>query len=397
MSTGRDLTLVFLIDALGHEQAGRGGFLDRFVAPESRPPVRSVFGFSSAVLPSIFTGRLPREHGQWSMYRRNMGDSVFQRYRGRIRLASMLRRGQWRFRQLLAADLRRDGLTGYFALYEIPLEHICLFDLCQRRNIYRPGAFDGFPSVFDRLLQERIPHRVWDWTVDADRAFVEMEDAARNGSESFLFLYTADLDSTMHIHGPRSEATTAWLRRCDERIRRVIEAARASGRNVRLRVFGDHGMAPIRGEIDIMSKVQKLPLRMPRDYVMFLDSSMARFWFHTEDARRRITDLLGPLKGGRFVSDEEMAALGVDFPDHAYGDAVFLCDPGVLILPSFMGHEPLRGMHGYHPDDIDSYTTLLADPPPASPPGSILDLASILLNDVGLTMTGPLIAAAERH
>jgi hypothetical protein len=51
-----------------------------------------------------------------------------------------------------------------------------------------------------------------------------------------------------------------------------------------------------------------------------------------------------------------------------------LADPGVLICPSYMGRSPLRGMHGYTPDDPASDAVLLrseADPEPAE---SILDL-----------------------
>jgi predicted AlkP superfamily pyrophosphatase or phosphodiesterase len=386
MDGQREVTIVFLIDALGSAQVARAGFLDRYVAPERRRPVRSVFGFSSAVLPSIFTGRLPREHGHWSMFRRDMGDSVFHPYRHWIRLASFYSRGQWRFREHLSGRLRRAGLTGYFSLYEVPLEHLCLFDLCQRRNIYLPGAFDGIPSIFDRLVEEAIPHRVWDWRSDEERAFGEMEIAARTGPETFLFLYTADLDSTMHIHGPSSDAAAMWLRRAEERIVRVVEAARASGRKTRLRVFGDHGMAPVRGEVDVVAMMQRLPWRMPRDYTMFLDSSMARFWYRSDGARRDIRQALGSAKGGRFVTPTEMAALGVDFPGHDYGEDVFLCDAGVIVQPSFMGHEPLAGMHGYHPDDEDSNSVFLADPPPARGPDSVIDIASILMSDVGISM-----------
>lgn len=388
MRRAEPLSLVFLVDALGHEQVGRGGFLDHLAAPDQRPRVRSTFGFSSAVLPSIFTGRLPREHGHWSMYRRDRGDSVFRPYRMQMRLASLLKRGQWRARQWLAGRLRRGGLTGYFSLYEIPLEYLCLFDVCERRNIYRPRAFDGIPSIFDRLAEEGVPHRIWDWTVEPDIAFAEMEEAARQGNESLLFLYTAGLDSTMHIHGPQSEAAREWLRLHDERITRVVDAARAAGREVRLRVFGDHGMAPIRGEVDIMRAVKSLPLRMPDDYVMFLDSSMARFWFDSDEARRQIVARVESIGGGRFLAPEEMAPMGVDFPDHEYGEAIYLCDPGILIRPSFMGREALKGMHGYHPDDKDSFTTWIAHPRSDPAPASILDIGAILLGDLGISWKG---------
>jgi hypothetical protein len=381
---GRDLSLVFLIDALGYEQVGNGGFLDDRIPPE-RPRVRSVFGFSSAAIPSLLTGRPPREHGHWSMYRRNMGDSVFAPYGAWLRMAGRLPRGQWRTRKWLSERLRRSGLTGYFDLYEVPLGYLPLFDLCQRRNIYRPGAFSAVPSLFDRLEAARIPWRVWDWSCPTERAFAEMRRAAVGGGERLLLLYTPELDATMHTHGPASPAARAWLSRCEEQIRDVIDGARDAGRRPRVRIFGDHGMAPVRGYADVAAALAPLGWRMPRDYVVFLDSSMARFWFSSDRARAGILSRLGDLPGGRFVSDAELRELGVDVADHAYGENVWLCDPGIVILPSFMGSSPLAGMHGYHPDDPDADTTLLADPLPPGPVRTILDIAPLLLSDLGLT------------
>jgi hypothetical protein len=382
---GRDLSLVFLIDALGYEQVGKGGFLDERIPPD-RPRVRSVFGFSSAAIPSLLTGRLPREHGHWSMYRRNMGDSVFAQYATWLRIAGKLPRGQWRTRRWLSERLRRGGLSGYFDLYEVPLAFLPLFDLCQRRNIYRPGAFAAVQSIFDRLDGARIAWRVWDWSCPTERAFAEMKQAAAGGGERFLLLYTPELDATMHTHGPRSAAATAWLARCGERIGEVIDAARAAGRAPRVRIFGDHGMAPVRGYADVGAALARLEWRMPHDYIVFLDSSMARFWFSNDRARAAIASALAELPGGRFVTESERKTLGVDVAGDAYGESVWLCDPGIVILPSFMGRSPLEGMHGYHPDDPDTDTTLLADPPPERPVTSILEIAPLLLSDLGLAV-----------
>lgn len=383
----RDLVVVFMIDALGYELVGRGGFLDG-IAGGARPRVRSVFGFSSGAIPSLFTGRLPSDHGHWSMYRKDMGDSVFRRYRFALSLAARLPRGHWRVRRWLAERLRRDGLTGYFSLYEIPLEWIAEFDLCERRNIYRTGAFDGIPGFFDRIEERGVPYRVWDWSVPTDRALNEMEEAATGSRDRLLFLYTPALDAIMHVHGPDSEAARGWLVWMEGRIEGILDAARGAGRRPILRVFGDHGMARVHKEIDIGSIVRELPLRMPKDYLMFLDSSMARFWFRSDASRRRIHDRLGALQGGRWMTDSELADLGVSFPDRAYGESIYLCDPGVVILPSFMGSAPLAGMHGYHPDDADSYTTLLSEPAADPLPASILDLSEVLLRDLGISPEG---------
>jgi len=362
-----DISLVFLVDALGYELVGRGGFLDSLAGPE-RPRVSSVLGFSSAAIPSILTGRTPAEHGHWSMYRARIGPSVFDRYRALLSMADRLPRGHWRVRRWLTDRLRSDGVTGYFALYEVPLRHLRHFDLCEKRNIYHPRAFDGIDSLFDRLAAAAVPYRVWDWSVPSEQAFTEMETLAGSGAERFLFLYTAGLDEVLHLHGPSSPAVKEWLRSCEEAILRIVSAARTAGRRPRIRIFGDHGMAQVHACADISEDLAKLPHRMPRDYIVFLDSTMARFWFHKDQARQDIMEHLLERRDGRFLSAEELSHLGVAFSEHDYGEEIFLVDPGILILPSFMGSTPIQGMHGYHPEDRDSDTTLIAEPKPEKTP-----------------------------
>ncbi|MBD3163040.1 MAG: hypothetical protein GF346_11505 [Candidatus Eisenbacteria bacterium] len=384
----RDLTLVFLIDALGQEIVEGSGFCERLISAE---PIRvaSILGFSSGAIPTILTGRLPNEHGHWSMYRRDRGRGVFRRYRWILRFAASLPRGDWRFRRWLTDRLRADGVTGYFSLYEVPLGLLSQFDLCERRNIYRPGAFEGdVESLFDRLEREEVPYRVWDWSVPDDRALREMEEAARDGRERLLFFYSSVLDATMHLQGPRSDATRIRLREYEEAIERVAAAARAGGRNPRIRIFGDHGMAPVRSHFDLLGSLSGIDARVPDDYLVFVDSTMGRFWFRSDAARRTILDRLSERTDGRFLDPGEMERLGVAFGDREYGEEVFLADPGVLFVPSFMGSRPIAGMHGYHPEDPDSDTALLADPAPSRPVRTIRDLRGLLLHDLGIDAEG---------
>ena len=70
---------------------------------------------------------------------------------------------------------------------------------------------------------------------------------------------------------------------------------------------------------------------------------------------------------GRLLSDDELRALGCWFPQHEYGDAVLLANPGVLIVPSFMGAKPIAAMHGYHPDDAFSKGVFMGDADLAAP------------------------------
>lgn len=380
------LTLVFMIDALGFVQAG-ADFLPEATIPRS--PVETVLGYSSACIPSIMTGRPPAEHGHLSMYRRaRHGDSVFG---GPValagRLARLTTRGHWRMRQLIARYLRSRGITGYFSLYDIPLELLPQFDLCQRRNIYQPEAFRdrGHDGLGD-LLADRAVARVWDWTVPEDRAWEELEAELRRGERRVLFFYTPELDSLMHVVGPGDPRARERLGGYGARIAAALQLAEENYDEVDLLVFGDHGMAPVVGVHDLWSRLAALPFSVPREWLYFLDSTMARFWFSHPGAETAVRTLLAGETYGRVLAAEELTALGAAFPDADYGELIFLLDEGHILAPSFMGAEPVRGMHGYHPRATASFTTLVTNRGELPYPHNLYELHGTLRASIERTL-----------
>jgi hypothetical protein len=105
---------------------------------------------------------------------------------------------------------------------------------------------------------------------------------------------------------------------------------------------------------------------------------MARFWFRTDEARRAVRALLKGLNYGRILEISELQELGAFYRDQEYGEMIFLLDEGNILVPSFMGLSPVRGMHGYHPDASASYTTLLTNRPPSSYPTTLLEVHRLL-------------------
>jgi hypothetical protein len=115
--------------------------------------------------------------------------------------------------------------------------------------------------------------------------------------------------------------------------------------------------------LDLKSAVDALPVEMEKDYAVVYDSTMARFWFFNERARREITECLGKVQQGRIIPDSELEEMHALFPDGYFGELIFLVKEGVLIVPSHMGERPIRAMHGYHPTDKHSYASLMTNQP----------------------------------
>ena len=289
-------------------------------------------------------------------------------------------------RQWVSRNLRQRGVTGYFALYDVPLGWLPRFDLCQRRNLFETGAFDHGPGLVDLLEASPSRHRVWDWQIPEAQGLQELAEEIDRGECDHLVYYTADLDSTMHASGPESPATREKLAHYDRAFSELFARARERYATVRMLVFGDHGMAPVDRHEDLWSQLDELPLRPGRDYLFFLDSTMARFWFANETARRTVHDVLAQQDYGRILGEEELRDLGALFSRREYGETIFLVDEGVILVPSFMGKSPVRGMHGYHPEARHSYTTLVTNDHDAPYPANLMEVFPLMV--AGLESNG---------
>ena len=70
------------------------------------------------------------------------------------------------------------------------------------------------------------------------------------------------------------------------------------------------------------------------------------------------------------------------FGDNAFGELVFLLDPGHVILPSFMGGERPMAMHGYDPKHRLSSGAFLSDRTYEHAPGHIKDMMEVMAEAV---------------
>lgn len=354
----RPVMVVVLVDALGWTLAGP----DPEFAPRltERRPLATILGFSSGALPTAFTGRLPREHGRWLMYRRAGGDGVFHGF-GPLRWLPPRLRRSWRLGRWLTARVAR-RVRGYFDLYEVPRHELAEFDLAERADIFAPG---GLPvdSLWDSLERRGVPWRGWNWRHPETAARSEALASLERGREDLLFLYSAALDAGLHREGRRGAGVRGILRGWSEWIELAHAAAARSGRQAWIYLCSDHGMVDVDSRVDVMGRLAALPWRRGRDYLAFFDSTMARFWWRAPAAREAVRAALAAEPAGRWLPPEELAREGADFPDHRYGEDVFLLRPGALMLPSFMGSEPVAAMHGYDPAHADMPGLLASNRP----------------------------------
>ncbi len=357
--------VVVLVDALGWRLAGA----DPAFAPllPERRPFATVLGFSAGALPTAFTGRPAREHGRWLMYQRagagsgRPGAGVFRGFEWLKLLPARLRRS-WRLSRALASLVQRRGVRGYFDLYEVPVDELAAFDLAERDDIFAPRGLPA-DSLWDALERRGVPWRGWNWRTPEDDARAQALTCLERGHEDFLFLYTARVDALLHHEGARGAGVRRALDSWSAWFADAQAAARRAGREAWLYLCSDHGMVDVTRTVDLMAKLAALPWKRGRDYVAFFDSTMARFWWRGTGARDAIRAALAAEPVGHWLAPEELAREGADFADHRYGEDIFLLDPGVLLVPSFMGRAPVAAMHGYDPAHPDMAGLLASNRP----------------------------------
>lgn len=252
----------------------------------------------------------------------------------------------------------RLGFEGYFDLYNMPFEHVSLFDFSEKKSPLKPGGMNRGDNIFDFLEERGIAYHVSDPKADEQANLASLLQAIGAENIDFAFLYWPGLDGLLHRVGNNSPEIAPALRSYEERIRKLCAVAQRHYTEIRLYVFSDHGMANCDELLDLMTRIEQLPVSMPRDYVVVYDSTMARFWFFNPEARRVISECLAGVPQGRIVPDDELRSLGTFFADRRFGELIFLVKEGVLIVPSHMGERAIRAMHGYHPGEKHSFAAL---------------------------------------
>jgi hypothetical protein len=350
------LPLFVFIDACGWEIIRRDPFL-REAAP-NRKKLASVFGYSSACVPSILSGRWPVEHRNWCYFVYDPARSPFKALRWLQWLPQPLSSRRL-FRRWLSRFIKRQlSFRGYFDLYNIPFRYISLFDFTEKKSPLQPRGMNRGPNIFDYLEEHGISYHVSAPEKDEAGNLDALIADVRTERIDFAFLYLPELDALLHRVGNDSPLIPERLRQYERSISRLLEIVREHYAEVRLYVFSDHGMANCDELLDLKATIERLPLRFGRDYAAVYDSTMGRFWFFNENARRLITDSLAAIPQGRVLTDAELEEMGTLFPDRYFGELIFLVKEGVLIVPSHMGERPIRAMHGYHPADPQSYAVL---------------------------------------
>lgn len=362
----KTIDVFMFIDAMGWEVIKDKNFLEDVLPHRYR--VKMQFGYSSTAIPTILSGKKPTEHGHLGFFYYNPEKSPFKMLKF-FRFLPKVIFSNWRVRVKLSKLIAKlKGFTGYFELYSVPFERLPYFDYSERYDIYAANGLAPVKNIKDELLERNIPHHISNWRLSEDANFQAVSDDVKRGEIRFAFLYTAAMDGLLHKVTKDGKEIPEKLKWYSEKIKKLIDEIKENYDDFTFHVMSDHGMTTLTEGVDIQGTVESVPFKWGKDYIDMHDSTMGRYWFFNDDAKKAILEKLENAPHGHLLTREEKVKYGIDFEDNKYGEEIFLMDAGYQIEPCDLGRKALPGMHGFAPEDKDSFASFLStekmDPKP---------------------------------
>src|SRR5580765_1526818 len=193
------LPLFIFIDACGWELIKDLPFARAF-APHRRK-LNSVFGYSSACVPSILAGAWPVEHRNWCYFVYDPQNSPF-RFLRPLRFLPTAITSRRIFRRWLSRFVKAKlNFRGYFDLYNMPFRYLPLFDFTEKKNPLQPGGMNRGANIFDFLEMRDISYHVSEpLQTEAENLAALIRDIETEQID-FAFAYLPELDGLLHRVG----------------------------------------------------------------------------------------------------------------------------------------------------------------------------------------------------
>jgi len=360
--------ILYFSDAFAWQYLQETEFMPGFW--DERRPLETVLGYSSTILPCLVTGQPPQRTGVWTEY--------FRRDRPQHPLATAVVRSRLLLTPVNLARLvlfRFARKAGHPAAHKlrIPLQFAHFFarhDMDYRKF---PPVDLPVPDLGSAAGERglRFFFRYLDHGYDLGAQVRELD--ALLAAYDVLFYYDPSVDG----HGHHVGADVRRLQPDLDRVAGFCSAVRdRTGDDAHLLLFSDHGMTDVKRSYDLFARLR--PWRLGQDYLVFVDSTFARFWYSGAGVRDAIRARLSGAPGA-FLTREDEERYGIAFDDDRYGEDILVADEAVVFHPSYISptffrtkQYPDRATHGYRPECPSAYGIFLrrgvgADPASSDP------------------------------
>lgn len=364
----RETTFLLILDACRRDYITpeNAPFLHSLMTRSLTASIESPPGFTQRT--TMFTGTYPDTSNAFSAFGYDPANSPF-RWVGKLGPMSRLYQARkifFPFRVAVKHISRWTSGQYHTDPAWIPGPYLPSFSIVEdHKPIFEAGAMP-LPGIFDLLRAQGktfkyLAHPISGNDDEIHKMCLDTFNAREE--HAFVFAQFSDLDEGAHHKGPlvpegytpaanQTDEDRAFMKRkiaeIDRKCRAIHESLAANYDRFHFICIGDHGMAPVMQKVNVQKAVEDLGLKAGKDYVLFLDSTLAKVWFHTDQARERITALFKDVNYGRIIDEAERRERRIP-NDRKYGDLMFAADPGVLFWPDYFHvvEHDIKGMHGY--------------------------------------------------
>tara|TARA_Y100000034_G_scaffold19272_1_gene21684 strand:+ start:5548 stop:6720 length:1173 start_codon:yes stop_codon:yes gene_type:complete len=346
-------TIVLMLDAFRRD----------YITPQNTPFLYSLtkkyglghlkqpFGFKNTV--GFYTGMHPKELGLFTNY---IYDKKIRKFPHSILLFPFPGKLKFHiinfFNHLIGNDMSYPS---------IKIDYFKYFKLKQKKHFFQQDSTETLFSIFKR---NKINYLFYDFPFIIENGRSKLHYTFKNNDKnrvkkflkllnkhSFYYIHLTDLDAIGHKFGPKSNEVKRTLQKTDNFVKKILSNFNLEKDNIL--IWSDHGMVSINKIFDLQSKLPEFG----KDYVYFLESTIARFWFFNKEIKKQVLSILEKHKDkGKILSKQDKKNLKIDFNNNLYGDEIFLLNSGTLLCPNFFNNVPDKGMHGYDLSDKNETT-----------------------------------------
>lgn len=317
-------------------------------------------GFGFCERSEIFAGSRSDRTNNFTAIGYNPLESPFRNLRG---LASFLNNRFFDnkfFRQIFSLLLRLFKVR--FSIFQIPYHLLPFLSLTEDLYDFKDEMAFGGDSILARMSEKGMTCFYDSFTAlgmfngsDDDR--IEKLIKAMGLEKDLYLLFIGEADHIGHFYGGNSFECKNMRRRIDEKIRRAVSSFDAHFNELNLVILGDHGMVDVSTHFSAWDEIKRAGNEggfvLGKDYLVFLDSTMVRFWFFNELAKEGFIKMLNSevfRANGKIITGDMAQEYHIPVPSSLYGDLVWWANSGVVIFPDYFHRtQKMKGMHGYDP------------------------------------------------
>jgi len=224
------------------------------------------------------------------------------------------------------------GISKYFSIESSKPDHKeTIFSILSSKDISWSTQTDMQNPYFTKTLPKSV------------------EQFKTTGREvDFFYFYGAD--GLGHVNGVDSEELKNYLKKVDNKVKELIKT------NDDFFIFSDHGMVKINDFINVKNHLDKSSLRLGKDYVVFYDATMVRFWVLNKNKEKELLKIISKIPKTTFMTKKLLKRYNLNFKNNKWFDYMLLMDPGVRPFPDYFIPVKwgIKAYHGYWPEHPDS-------------------------------------------